>query len=35
MIKLDLLPETIMVSGDRFMNNKRRHHSAAFKAKAA
>ena len=35
MIKVDLLPETILVSGDRFMKNKRRNHSAAFKAKVA
>jgi len=35
MIKVDLSPETIMVSGDRFMKNKRRNHSAAFKAKVA
>ena len=35
MIKVDLSPETIKVSGDRFMKNKRRNHSAAFKAKVA
>ena len=35
MIKVDLSPETIMVSGDEFMKNKRRNHSAAFKAKVA
>jgi transposase-like protein len=35
MIKVDLSPETIKYSGDRFMKNKRRNHSAAFKAKVA
>ena len=35
MIKVDLSPETIRYSGDRFMKNKRRNHSAAFKAKVA
>jgi hypothetical protein len=35
MIKVDLSPETITYSGDRFMKNKRRNHSAQFKAKAA
>jgi transposase len=34
-IKVDLSPETIMFSGDEFMKNKRRNHSAAFKAKVA
>jgi len=33
MIKVDLSPETITYSGDRFMKNKRRNHSAQFKAK--
>ncbi|GAJ07403.1 unnamed protein product, partial [marine sediment metagenome] len=35
MIKVDLSPETITVSGDKFMKNKRRNHSAQFKAKVA
>ena len=35
MIKVDLSPETIKYSGDRFVKNKRRNHSAAFKAKVA
>jgi len=35
MIKVDLSPETITSSGDRFMKNKRRNHSAQFKAKVA
>ena len=35
MIKVDLWPETIVVSVDEFMKNKRRNHSAAFKAKVA
>jgi transposase-like protein len=35
MIKVDLSPETITRSGDRFMKNKRRNHSAQFKAKVA
>jgi len=35
MIKVDLSPETIRYSGDRFVKNKRRNHSAAFKAKVA
>ena len=35
MIKVDLSPETIKYTGDRFMKNKRRNHSAAFKAKVA
>jgi transposase-like protein len=35
MVKVDLSPETIKYSGDRFMKNKRRNHSAAFKAKVA
>ena len=35
MIKVDLSPETITVSGDRFMKNKRRNHTAQFKAKVA
>jgi len=35
MIKVDLSPETINYSGDRFVKNKRRNHSAAFKAKVA
>jgi transposase-like protein len=35
MIKVDLSPETITYSGDRFMKNKRRNHSSAFKAKVA
>jgi len=35
MIKVDLSPETILYSGDRFMKNKRRNHSAQFKAKVA
>ena len=35
MIKVDLSPETIIRSGDRFMKNKRRNHSAQFKAKVA
>jgi len=30
-----LSPETITYSGDRFMKNKRRNHSAQFKAKVA
>ena len=33
MIKVDLSPETITDSGNRFMKNKRRNHSAQFKAK--
>jgi transposase-like protein len=32
---VDLSPETIKVSGDKFMKNKRRNHSAQFKAKVA
>jgi putative transposase len=32
---VDLSPETITVSGDKFMKNKRRNHSAQFKAKVA
>jgi transposase-like protein len=32
---VDLPPETITVSGDRFMKNKRRNHTAQFKAKVA
>jgi transposase InsO family protein len=32
---MDLSPETIKVSGDRFMKNKQGNHSAAFKAKVA
>jgi transposase-like protein len=32
---VDLSPETITRSGDRFMKNKRRNHSAQFKAKVA
>jgi transposase-like protein len=35
MIKVDLSPETIKYSGDRFVKNKRRNHGAAFKAKVA
>ncbi len=35
MIKVDLSPETITYSGDRFMKNKRRNNSAQFKAKVA
>jgi putative transposase len=35
MIKVDLPPETITISGDRFMKNKRRNHTAQFKAKVA
>jgi putative transposase len=35
MIKVDLSPETIKYSGDRSMKDKRRNHSAAFKAKVA
>lgn len=35
MIKVDLSPETITISGDRFMKNKRRNHTAQFKAKVA
>ena len=35
MIKVDLSPETITISGDEFMKNKRRNHAAAFKAKVA
>jgi putative transposase len=35
MIKVDLLPGTITVSGDRCMKNRRRNHSAQFKAKVA
>jgi transposase-like protein len=35
MIKVVLSPEAITISGDRFMKNKRRNHSAAFKAKVA
>jgi putative transposase len=34
-IKVDLLPETITVSGDKSMKNKRRNHSSSFKAKVA
>ena len=32
---MDLSPETITISGDRFMKNKRRNHTAQFKAKVA
>jgi hypothetical protein len=32
---VDLSPETIKYSGDRFMKNKRRNHNSAFKAKVA
>jgi putative transposase len=32
---VDLSPETITISGDKFMKNKRRNHAAAFKAKVA
>ena len=32
---MDLSPETIKVSEDRFMKNKRRNHNAQFKAKVA
>jgi putative transposase len=32
---VDLSPETIRVSGDEFLKNKRRNHSCAFKAKVA
>lgn len=32
---MDLPAETITVSGDRFMKNKRRNHTAQFKAKVA
>jgi transposase-like protein len=32
---VDLSPETITVSGDKFMKNKRRNHSAQFKAQVA
>jgi len=32
---VDLSPETITVSGNKFMKNKRRNHSAQFKAKVA
>jgi hypothetical protein len=35
MIKVDLSPETITISGDKFMKNKRCNHNAAFKAKIA
>jgi len=35
MIKVDLSPETITISGDKFMKNKRRNHTAQFKAKVA
>jgi putative transposase len=35
MIKVDLSPETITYSGDRFMKNKRRNHSAQFQEKVA
>jgi transposase-like protein len=35
MIKVDLSPETIKYSGDRFMKDKRNNYSAAFKAKVA
>ena len=35
MIKVDLSPETIQYSGDKFTKDKRRNHSAVFKAKVA
>ena len=35
MIRVDLSSETITYSGDRFMKNKRRNHSAQFKSKVA
>jgi transposase-like protein len=32
---VDLSPETTTISGDKFMKNKRRNHTAQFKAKVA
>jgi transposase-like protein len=32
---MDLLPESMRYSGDKYMKNKRKNHSAAFKARVA